>query len=32
MGMILYALGFLLFPFLLFFIFMTLSKLSTREE
>lgn len=32
MGLILYALGFLLFPFILFFIFMWMSKLSTREE
>ncbi len=32
MGLILYATGFLLFPFILFLVFMFLSKLSTREE
>ncbi|SDH44286.1 hypothetical protein SAMN04489735_102528 [Aneurinibacillus thermoaerophilus] len=31
MGMILYALGYMLFPIALFFGFMYLSKLTTRE-
>lgn len=31
MGIILYALGYVIFPFILFFIFMYLSKLTTRE-
>ncbi len=31
MGVILYALGYLIFPFVLFFMFIYLSKLTTRE-
>jgi hypothetical protein len=31
MGIIFYALGYIVFPFILFFIFMYLSRLTTRE-
>lgn len=31
MGIIFYAMGYMVFPFVLFFIFMYLAKLTTRE-